>query len=177
MASNNVADLLLEQNKAVQSHYQAMPHFSEFPILGLPMPRTLILTCCDPRVSPEKWLNLGPVGPIVIRNICGHVQPALNDIIALDGLLNLTDIIIVHHTDCGAHMIKDENIRNYIKSELPEVKDVDSMTFGGIIEVNQSVKDDLATLRASPMIKKNLREHSYGFVLVTKTGEFIPVEV
>jgi hypothetical protein len=31
-------------------------------------------------------------------------------------------------------MMKDENIRNYIKKELPEAKDVDSMTFGGIVE-------------------------------------------
>jgi hypothetical protein len=31
-------------------------------------------------------------------------------------------------------MIKDENVRSYIKEKLPEVKDVDSMKFGGIIE-------------------------------------------
>jgi hypothetical protein len=31
-------------------------------------------------------------------------------------------------------MIKDENVRSYIKKELPAAKGVDSMTFGGIIE-------------------------------------------
>jgi hypothetical protein len=34
-------------------------------------------------------------------------------------------------------MIKDENVRNFIKEELPEVKDVDSLKFGGIVELVQ----------------------------------------
>jgi hypothetical protein len=31
-------------------------------------------------------------------------------------------------------MMKDENIRNYIKKELPGAQDADNMTFGGIVE-------------------------------------------
>lgn len=31
-------------------------------------------------------------------------------------------------------MIKDENVRSFIKKELPEVQGTDSMTFGGIVE-------------------------------------------
>jgi hypothetical protein len=31
-------------------------------------------------------------------------------------------------------MIKDENVRSFIKKELPEVQDADSMKFGGIVE-------------------------------------------
>lgn len=36
--------------------------------------------------------------------------------------------------------------------------------------VAQSVKDDLAILKASPLIRKELLEHSHGFVLDIKTG-------
>lgn len=38
------------------------------------------------------------VGPVIFRNVCGHVTPALIDIMALDSIVSLTDIIIVHHT-------------------------------------------------------------------------------
>ncbi|KUJ10137.1 carbonic anhydrase [Mollisia scopiformis] len=176
MASNTIASKLLEQNKDAAKTYQPMPLFSELSSLGLEVPHTLIITCADPRISPEKFLDLGPVGPVIIRNVCGHVAPALNDIVSLDSLVNFTDVIIVHHTDCGSLMMKNENVRNYIKKELPEAKDVDSMKFGGTIEIHQSVKDDLAILRASPLIKKDLREHSYGFILDIKTGEFITVD-
>jgi carbonic anhydrase len=94
------------------------------------------------------------VGPLIFRNVCGHVAPILNDLVALDSLLYFKDVIIVHHTgasrlrcllftrrltkfsriDCGSLMIKDENVRTFIKKELPGVKNVDSLKFGGIIE-------------------------------------------
>lgn len=32
-------------------------------------------------------------------------------------------------------MMKDENIRDYIKKELPGAKDVDNLKFGGIVEL------------------------------------------
>jgi hypothetical protein len=79
-----------------------------------------IVTCADPRLAPEKFLDLGPgtschsspihhildgstdivltVGPIFIRNVCGHVTPALNDIVALDRLVTINNLLIIHHT-------------------------------------------------------------------------------
>jgi len=73
-----------------------------------------IVTCADPRLAPEKFLDLGPgtschsspshhilylkVGPIFIRNVCGHVTPALNDIVALDRLVTIDNLLIIHHT-------------------------------------------------------------------------------
>jgi carbonic anhydrase len=75
---------------------------------------TPIVTCADPRLAPEKFLDLGPgtschsspshhilylkVGPIFIRNVCGHVTPALNDIVALDRLVTIDNLLIIHHT-------------------------------------------------------------------------------
>ncbi|KIM98447.1 hypothetical protein OIDMADRAFT_56809 [Oidiodendron maius Zn] len=162
------------------------------PALGLPKPQTLIITCADPRILPEKFLDLGPsmsntvnerretsgiltvsleiVGPLIIRNVCGHVAPAMEDIVSLDYLLHFRDILIIQHTDCGALMIKNEHIHNYIRKELPEAKDVEKLKFGGIIDITQSVKDDLAILRATPLIRKELQEHSYGVILDIKTG-------
>jgi len=175
MSEENVLSKLLKQHKSGGEKYQSRPFFSEFGSFGLELPHTLILTCVDPRISPEKFLDLGAVGPLIFRNVCGHVAPALLDIVSLDSLLKFEEILIIHHTDCGSLMIKDENIRDYIKQELPEVKDVDSLKFGGIVDVAQSVKDDLAILRASPLIRTELHKNSYGAVLDIKTGEFTPV--
>jgi hypothetical protein len=33
-----------------------------------------------------------------MRNVCGHVKPALNDILVVDSLFSLKEIMIVHHT-------------------------------------------------------------------------------
>jgi carbonic anhydrase len=81
----------------------------------------------------------------------------------------------VHHSDCGSLMMKNENIREYIKTTLPAAKGVDGMTFAGIVDVTQSVKDDLAVLKASPLIRKEVSDKSYGLHLDIKTGVFTPV--
>ena len=113
------------------------------PALGLPKPQTLIskslnicasliplltpriVTCVDPRILPEKFLDLGPsksntinelretsgiltapleiVGPLIIRNVCGHVAPAMEDIVSLDYLLHFRDILIIQHTGKPIH--------------------------------------------------------------------------
>jgi carbonic anhydrase len=61
-----------------------------------------IVTCADFRATPETFLQITPTEPIlVIRNVNGHVGPGLtsiNAILALDHVLNLSDIMIIHHT-------------------------------------------------------------------------------
>ena len=39
-----------------------------------------------------------PPDAAVIRNICGHIHSAMNDILAADSLLNLSEVMIIHHT-------------------------------------------------------------------------------
>jgi len=178
MANDTVANQLLERNRVSAVEHQPIPYFSELPSLGLDMPHTLILTCADPRLAPEKFLDLGPVGPIFIRNVCGHVTPALNDIVALDRLVTIDNLLIIHHTDCGSLAFQDEEVRADLKKRVPEKsKEIEGMSFGAITDVEQSVKDDLAVLRTSPFVRRGLAERSVGFVYDLKTGVLSPVEV
>lgn len=45
-----------------------------------------------------------------------------------------------------------------------------------MFSIEQSIKDDLAVLKASPYIRKELAEHSFGFLYDIKTGELKRVE-
>jgi len=74
-------------------------------------------------------------GVIIFRNAGGHVRPVINDILALDSFLGITDILVIHHTDCGTTHFKDAVIREELKARLPEKKsEIDGMVFGGIDE-------------------------------------------
>ena len=42
--------------------------------------------------------------------------------------------------------------------------------------LEQSVKDDLAILKASPLVRKELRENASGFIFDIKTGLLSAVE-
>ncbi|MCJ1227861.1 hypothetical protein MMC12_004520 [Toensbergia leucococca] len=78
--------------------------------------------------------------------------------------------------DCGATHFKDAQILAKLKERCPDSKDIDSMTFGMINDLEQSVKDDLAILKGSPFIRKELASRSRGFIYDLKTGLLSRVE-
>lgn len=53
---------------------------------------------------------------------------------------------------------------------------IDKITDILCYSLEQSVRDDLAILRASPFIRKELAQESIGFVYNLKTGELSKVE-
>ena len=63
-------------------------------------PRVLIVSCLDPRASPERFLQLRPGSreAAILRNLGGRAAKCLNDIVALDSLFGLEEVMVVHHT-------------------------------------------------------------------------------
>ncbi|RDW61495.1 carbonic anhydrase-6 [Coleophoma crateriformis] len=177
MAQNPLATKILDQNRTTAANHQPIPFFSELSGLGVKTPNTIILTCVDPRVTPEKFLDLSPaINPITVRNICGHAGPAIADIAALDAFMGIENVVVIHHTDCGALSFTEDMIKNRLKERLPEKgEEIDGMVFGAINNLEQSVRDDLDILRASPYIRKELAEKCIGFVYDIKTGLITPV--
>lgn len=173
--SPTVAELL-ERNRQLAATHEPFPKFSEMSDVGKSPAKIAIVTCIDPRCNPDGFLGLNPGDAFVMRNICGHIAPILNDIVALDVFLGLSDIMVVHHTDCGATHFNDSLIRDGLKKRFPSNKDVDTMSFGAITNLEQSVRDDLTILKKSPLISKELGERSVGFVYDIKTGLLTAVE-
>jgi len=177
MASLTVADLIERNRREVVENWTPMPYLSELSAAGIPPPSILILTCVDPRCEPRDFLGLKP-GELVgtIRNVCGHSAPNMNDILALDIFLGLKEILIVHHTDCGATHFKTSQIQEALKARVPGDDSIDGRDFGSIDDLPQSVKDDIAVLNASQLMRKELLDNVHGYVLDIKTGKLNPVE-
>lgn len=110
-APPNVA-ILLARNASHISSWTARPLLPEAKSAGILPPTVLIITCCDTRCQPFEFLHLSPSDALVMRNVGGHVQALLPDIAALDAVVGLQEIMIVHHTDCGTTYYSDETIRD-----------------------------------------------------------------
>jgi len=172
-----ISELLKRNQSYAATAHQPIPTFAELGEKNIEPPHTIVVSCADGRCQPEKFLGLSPQdGVVLIRTVGGHVQPILNDIIALDGFIGIKDLLVIHHTDCGTLSFKDENIRKGLKARLPERDDIDGMSFGAIKDLEQSVRDDLAILRAYPFTRKELADSSLGFVYDLKTGKLTPVK-
>ncbi|KAF2099153.1 carbonic anhydrase [Rhizodiscina lignyota] len=179
MATPTTIDDLVERNKELAKSYTPRPFFTEFAAMGIPMPKILIVTCADPRCVPESFLGLKGAEAAVFRNVCGHVGPEMHHILALDTIINFDEIMIVHHNDCGGFLINDEQVRKVLKERVPEhTAEVDKFaTFGGITDLEQSIRDDIAVLKASPLMRKDLVNATRGFTFDIKTGMLNPLDI
>ncbi|KAE9376075.1 hypothetical protein N431DRAFT_464132 [Stipitochalara longipes BDJ] len=107
---------------------------------------------------------------IVLRNIGGRTIPALEHILILDSFVQVSDIIVVHHTDCGAMHVTEAKVRSDLRKRLPQDDNIDKMQFGEIRDLKQSLKDDLAFLQSSPYIREELKPRVRGFLYDIKAG-------
>ena len=66
----------------------------------------------------------------------------------------LSFIGVLHHTDCGAQTFKNDEFTAYLNKELGvDVSDQDFLPF---TDVEESVREDMAILRQSPLIPEDV---------------------
>ncbi|KAH8886017.1 hypothetical protein GQ53DRAFT_828388 [Thozetella sp. PMI_491] len=109
----------------------------------------------------------------LLRNMAGHIQSNLGDLAALDAVFHFRQVIIVHHTDCGATHMSAPKIRGLLKSMLPGDTDsaIDSMIIPDYeTGIEQSIRDDLKILKESPLIRESLKNAAVGLRYDIKSG-------
>jgi conserved uncharacterized protein len=80
--------------------------------------------------------------------------------------------VVLHHTDCGAQTFKNEDFTAYLHKELGvDVSDQDFLPF---TDVEESVREDMALLRQSPLIPADVKIS--GAVYDVDTGRMTVVE-
>ncbi len=140
--------------------------------LAMPPARQVaIITCMDARVDPARALGLEEGDAHVIRNAGGRAADALRSLIISEQLLGTKHIVVIHHTDCGMLTFSNEDLRSKVKQELHA--NADSIDFLPFSDLEQSVRDDVAFLKASPFIPDSI--DMSGFIYDVKTGKILPV--
>src|SRR5579859_5993416 len=156
----------LKANEAYASNFQKG---------SLPLPpgrKVAVLACMDARLDPARILGLEEGDAHVIRNAGGRAADALRSLIISEQLLGTNTIVIIHHTDCGMLTFTDEDIHSKIKQELHA--DADYIAFLPFKNLEQSVRDDIAFLRSSPLIPDNIEIK--GFIYDVRSGKLLPVD-
>lgn len=141
----------------------------------LPMPparHVAALTCMDARLHPARFLGLQEGDAHIIRNAGGRAsEDAVRSLIISEQLLGTTEIVVIHHTDCGMLTFSNEDLRSRLQREFKA--DASSIDFLPFSDLEQSVRDDIATIKASPFIPGNITIS--GFIYDVKSGRLLPV--
>ncbi len=135
----------------------------------LPMPprrRLAIVTCMDARIIPSRALGLEEGDAHVIRNAGGRAKDALRSLVISQRLLGTNEIAVIHHTDCGMLTFTNPDLHAKVKQDLgADATGIDFLPFSNLEE---SVRQDVELLQASPLIPKDVPIR--GFVYDVRTG-------
>jgi carbonic anhydrase len=138
---------------------------------NLPTPpkrQVAVLTCMDARLHPDKFLGLDIGDAHIIRNAGGRASDdAIRSLVISQQLLGTTEVVVIHHTECGMLTFSNEDLAARCRETLGvDVRDQDFMPFN---DLEQSVRDDVETLRSSALIPSDVTVS--GAIYDVKTGE------
>jgi carbonic anhydrase len=122
----------------------------------------------DARIDPAKALGLAEGDAHVIRNAGGRAsEDALRSLAISQQLLGTREVLVIHHTDCGMVTFSNDDLRAKLRSELgADASGIDFLPFG---DLEQSVRDDVSTIRSSPIIRDDVPVH--GYVYDVRSGQ------
>lgn len=116
-----------------------------------PKTKVAIVTCMDSRlhVAPALGLALGDAH--ILRNAGGRVtDDMIRSLVISQQQMGTREIVVLHHTDCGAQTFNNEDFQEHLKRELGV--DVSGKDFLPFQNVEESVREDMKLLRECPLI-------------------------
>ncbi|HEM5423439.1 TPA: carbonic anhydrase [Streptococcus suis] len=116
-----------------------------------PKTKVAIVTCMDSRLHVAQALGLALGDAHILRNAGGRVtEDMIRSLVISQQQLGTREIVVLHHTDCGAQTFTNEEFAVQLKRDLGV--DVDGQDFLPFTDIEESVREDIALLKQSPLI-------------------------
>jgi carbonic anhydrase len=137
-----------------------------------PASHTAVVACMDARLNPHRVLGLSEGDAHVIRNAGGVVtDDVIRSLTLSQRLLGTTEIILIHHTDCGMLTFRDDDVKAAIEADTGIRPPFALEAFG---DLDGDVRQSIARIKASPFIPN--KDSIRGFVYEVETGRLREVK-
>ena len=141
----------------------------------LPLPPAkgvAVVACMDARLIPTRVLGLEEGDAHVIRNAGGVVtDDEIRSLAISQRLLGTTEIILIHHTDCGMLTFTDDEFKRSIQDDTGIKPEWAAEAFP---DLDEDVRQSIARIQASPFIPN--KDSIRGFVYEVETGRLREVD-
>jgi carbonic anhydrase len=135
----------------------------------LPLPpakHVAVVACMDARLHLYALLGLSEGDAHVIRNAGGVITADERRSLAISQrLLGTTEIILIHHTECGMLTFTDDEFKAAIQAETGLKPDWAAEAFS---DVDADVRQSLQRIAVDPFIP--IKDSVRGFVYEVETG-------
>jgi carbonic anhydrase len=162
-------------------------------------PETMVISCCDSRVTPENVFAAPPGELFVVRNIANLVPPCMPDSV-YDGIaaaidyavehLKVKQIVVLGHAQCGGvhafaghagHRPQEDVIGKWVDVMAPAVRKArhrGNTSFSQYLTrlEQASIENSLENLMTYPEVRDKVASGElalYGAYFVIKTGELM----
>jgi len=141
---------------------------------SLPVPPSkhlAVVACMDARLNVYGILGLADGEAHVIRNAGGVItDDEIRSLAISQRLLGTTEIILIHHTDCGMLTFTDDAFKRSIQDDTGIKPSWAAETF---TDLDEDVRQSIARIKASPFVPHT--DAIRGFVFDIATGKLSEV--
>jgi carbonic anhydrase len=142
----------------------------------LPLPpakHVAVVACMDARLNPYGLLGLAEGDAHVIRNAGGVITAdELRSLAISQRLLGTTEIVLIHHTDCGMLTFTDDEFKASIQADVGIKPAWPAEAFD---DLDEDVRQSIRRILADPFIPR--KESVRGFVYDVRKGTLDEVTV
>jgi carbonic anhydrase len=142
----------------------------------LPLPpakHVAVVACMDARLNPYGLLGLAEGDAHVIRNAGGVITAdELRSLAISQRLLGTTEIVLIHHTDCGMLTFTDDEFKASIQADVGIKPAWPAEAF---TDLDEDVRQSIRRILADPFIPR--KDSVRGFVYDVRSGKLNEVTV
>jgi carbonic anhydrase len=156
----SVTDELLRNNEAYAESFEK----GDLPLP--PAKGVAVVACMDARLDVHKILGLEEGDAHVIRNAGGVItDDEIRSLAISQRLLGTTEIVLIHHTDCGMLTFSDDELKQQIQEDVGIKPHFSMESFS---DLEEDVRQSIARIKASPFVPN--KDSVRGFVYEVETG-------
>jgi carbonic anhydrase len=156
----SVADQLLENNERYAAGFTG-------PLPLPPSKQLAVLACMDARLNIYGMLGLNEGEAHVVRNAGGVVtDDVIRSLAISQHLLGTTDIVLIHHTDCGMLTFTDDEFAATMLRETGQEPGWAAQAFDNL---EDDVRTSVTRIKQSPFVPHT--DQIRGFVFDVASGE------
>jgi carbonic anhydrase len=125
-----------------------------------------VVACMDARLDVVAMLGMDVGDAHIIRNAGGVVtDDEIRSLAISQRLLGTTEVVLIHHTDCGMLTFTDDEFKRQIQDDTGIKPEWAAEAFP---DLDEDVRQSIARVKASPFIPN--KDSVRGFVYEVESG-------